>query len=466
MDIDVKNSLDRLLAGSELIENELKRKNKEIQFKRDVIKDIYTFIDLISISGVEDRIEYFNEVYLKGAYEIHVVSSDENKKLPETLPIFCRIDSEKMKNKGITTASLLESFLLKLGKHYLFSKYDKKDIDVEKFTMYIKNIDAYIASYQKSQIKQDNTDLTEKEVPSTNKNKESVSTAENEESNLNEKEESLEELLEKLHSLIGLEEVKKEVDQIINLIRVQKKGEEFGEKSKGISLHLVFFGNPGTGKTTVARLLAKIYKQIGVLSKGQLIEVDRGNLVGAYVGATAIKTKEVIDKAMGGILFIDEAYSLTHGKGENDFGQEAVDTILKAMEDHREDFIVIVAGYPDLMKAFVTSNPGLKSRFNQFIKFEDYKPEELFEIFKLQYGERNMLLADGCEDYLRTYFKNMYDNRSADYANGRDVRNYFEKVIKTHANRLAPVLDKVTYEEYRTLILDDLIKATEMKNVI
>lgn len=118
------------------------------------------------------------------------------------------------------------------------------------------------------------------------------------------------------------------------------------------------------------------------------------------------------------------------------------------------------------MKEFVTSNPGLKSRFNQFIKFEDYKPEELFEIFKLQYGERNMLLADGCEDYLRTYFTNMYDNKSADYANGRDVRNYFEKVIKTHANRLAPVLDKITHEEYRTLILDDLIKAAEIKNVI
>lgn len=274
-----------------------------------------------------------------------------------------------------------------------------------------------------------------------------------------EPEESLEELLAQLDSLIGLNGVKKEVKEIINLIKVRKKGEEFGTDLPPLSLHLVFYGNPGTGKTTVARLLAKIYRSLGVLSKGQLVEVDRGGLVAGYIGQTATKTQEKIDEAMGGILFIDEAYTLTHGKGDTDFGQEAVDTILKAMEDHRDDFIVIVAGYPELMEEFIGSNPGLKSRFNQFIEFEDYKPEELYEIFCLRCSEQELVLADGCEDYLHAYFENLYNNRSEDYANGRDVRNYFEKVIRARANRLAEIIDSVSREEYITIIPADLAEA-------
>ena len=228
----------------------------------------------------------------------------------------------------------------------------------------------------------------------------------------------------------------------------------------------MFFGNPGTGKTTVARLLAKIYKCLGVLSSGQLVEVDRGGLVAGYVGQTAIKTQEVIDKAMGGILFIDEAYALTYSKGENDFGQEAVDTILKAMEDHRDNFIVIVAGYPDLMREFVSSNPGLKSRFNQFINFEDYTPDELKQIFLLQSKNQGLSLTAECDEYLTQYFTMMYKNRADDYANGRDVRNFFENVIKARANRLAAVLDTVTHEEYLTIVLSDLeVAANATKSI-
>ena len=260
--------------------------------------------------------------------------------------------------------------------------------------------------------------------------------------------------------MIGLEGVKKEVKEIIAIIKTQNRMKEFGEKCPPLSLHLVFNGNPGTGKTTVARLIAKIYKSLGVVSKGTFVEVDRGGLVASYVGQTAPKTQAVIDKAMGGILFIDEAYTLTHGKGENDFGQEAVDTILKAMEDHRDDFIVIAAGYPDLMEEFINSNPGLQSRFNTKIFFEDYTPDELNRIFSLYCKNSNLIISDDCQAFLTDYFQKLYDNRDANFANGRDVRNFFEKAYKMRALRLEPVIDTVSRDELMTLTLNDLKNAT------
>ena len=280
----------------------------------------------------------------------------------------------------------------------------------------------------------------------------------------NETDDSLNDYLKELHSLIGLDEVKNEVESIINLVKVQKKGEELGEKAEPISLHMVFLGNPGTGKTTVARLIAKIYKALGVLSSGHLVEVERKDLVEEYVGQTAKRTNRVIKKALGGILFIDEAYTLTQSDSNNDFGPEAIATIITAMENHRDDFIVIAAGYPELMKDFIASNPGLKSRFGQYIYFTDYKPDELKEIFISKCKNENIIISRECIPYLNNYFEKLYINRDENFGNGRDVRNFFEKVIKARANRLGPIIDTVTKEEYRTILLSDLTEAERMSD--
>ena len=188
--------------------------------------------------------------------------------------------------------------------------------------------------------------------------------------------------MEDLDALVGLESIKHDVRELYDFVKVQKMRKDAGMKVAPVSLHLVFSGNPGTGKTTVARIIARLYKQIGVLSKGQLVECDRSGLVAGFVGQTALKTQEKIQAALGGVLFIDEAYALTPGDGTNDYGQEAVETILKAMEDHRDDLVVIVAGYTGPMRHFVESNPGLKSRFNKYIDFPDYSIEELLTIFE------------------------------------------------------------------------------------
>ncbi len=224
-----------------------------------------------------------------------------------------------------------------------------------------------------------------------------------------------------------------------------------------MSLHLVFSGNPGTGKTTVARLLARIYKALGVVSKGQLVEVDRAGLVEGYVGQTAQKTNEVIDSAMGGVLFIDEAYTLTNKKESGDFGQEAVDTLLKRMEDDRKDFIVIVAGYTEPMEEFLQSNPGLRSRFNKFIDFDDYSDTELDEIFESMCRTQDFRLTEEADSYVKEYFKKLVENKEEHFANAREVRNFFERCIERQANRLVRT-GNMDRNEITTFQKEDLVE--------
>lgn len=269
------------------------------------------------------------------------------------------------------------------------------------------------------------------------------------------KQEDVNDLMAELNSLIGLKSVKEDLNALINLMKVQKMREENGMKQADINKHMVFMGNPGTGKTTVARLLSGIYAGIGVVKKGHLVEVDRSGLVSGYVGQTAMKVQDIVEEALGGILFVDEAYTLTSNKGQNDFGQEAVDTLLKAMEDHRDDLIVIVAGYTELMEAFLDSNPGLRSRFNKFIEFEDYTAKEEFEIFCSMCKNQDYALSKEALEEAKRFFKERCENKTETYANARDVRNYLEKAVSNQATRIVRMED-VNKETLAMLEKEDL----------
>ena len=267
------------------------------------------------------------------------------------------------------------------------------------------------------------------------------------------------ELMAQLEDLVGLKDVKKDIKNLMNLVKVRKLRQENDLPVPPMSLHMVFLGNPGTGKTTVARLVSGLYAAIGVLSKGQLVEVDRSGLVAGYVGQTAIKTQEVIKKALGGVLFIDEAYSLSSG-GENDFGREAIETLLKAMEDHRDDLIVIVAGYTGPMEKFISSNPGLESRFNKYFFFPDYDGEQLMAIFRKQCAKNQYTLTPETEEAAGKLFTELYEERGDNFGNGRDVRNIFEDMNVRQSNRVAAT-ESPTREDLMTVLPVDLEEPEE-----
>ncbi len=264
-----------------------------------------------------------------------------------------------------------------------------------------------------------------------------------------------------LDELVGLTSIKHELHTLVNFIKVRQLRLAQGLRVPDLTLHMVFTGNPGTGKTTVARLLAEVLRDLGILAKGHLVEVDRSGLVGGYVGQTALKVDEVVASALGGVLFIDEAYALVSGREGADYGREALETLLKRMEDHRANLVVIAAGYPERMQEFVNSNPGLRSRFTRFIHFPDYEPEELFTIFERLVRTSDYQLTPEASGIAATQLASHHAMRDEHFGNARLVRNYFERTLAMHSNRLAGQ-PAATAEALSLILEDDLPTPTKM----
>lgn len=267
---------------------------------------------------------------------------------------------------------------------------------------------------------------------------------------------TLQELLDELDALIGLEKVKSKVQDLIVYQKVQKLRREKNFHSSKNTLHLAFTGNPGTGKTTVARIVGRIYKKIGLLSKGHFVEVSRTDLIAGYQGQTALKVKKVIEQAKGGVLFIDEAYSITENDHSDSYGRECLTELTKALEDYRDDLIVIVAGYTEPMNKFFESNPGLKSRFNTFVEFDDYSSVELDNILLSMCKNNDYVLDDNAKEKIHLYFEQQISSKDENFANGRLVRNLYDDLVMNHARRVIKV-DNPSIVDLSTIKAEDFM---------
>lgn len=388
--------------------------------------------DMLGISLTEQNMAQLIKIY--------GIDREFGMSVPLAFKYFVLVDAKErasgrvLKNKR---AAQLSSVYRELGQNFISCDDIKTDVEIHTLTQYCMMLDNYLKEFGilGSNIGKRTVSAVSKDADS----KDGMDVTDDGNGSMDDTGstgniKSVNDILAELNMLVGLKGVKEDINALINLLKVQKLREERGMKTADISKHMVFMGNPGTGKTTVARLLAEVYAALGILKKGHLVEVDRSGLVSGYVGQTAIKTAEVIEEAKGGVLFIDEAYALTAGRKEGDFGQEAVDTLLKGMEDYRSELVVIVAGYPDLMEEFLDSNPGLRSRFNKFILFENYTPQEQVEIMKSMCGKQDYEMSDEARTKALEYFN--ISSQAENYANARAVRNYFEKAVSRQAGRI------------------------------